>query len=69
MRKLLLQIDPHDIATILEAFPLLRDVLAGKTQVGSKATVYVCHNFTCSLPVTEPEALTALLARPASPAL
>ena len=67
--KLLLQIDPQDTATVLEAFPLLRDVLAGKTQVGSKATVYVCHNFTCSLPVTEPEALTALLARPASPAL
>jgi uncharacterized protein YyaL (SSP411 family) len=67
--KLLLQIDPQHSATVLEAFPLLRDVLAGKTQVGGKATVYVCHNFTCSLPVTEPAALTALLARPARPAL
>ena len=67
--KLLLQIDPQHTAAVLEAFPLLRDVLAGKTQMGGKATVYVCHNFTCSLPVTEPEALTALLARPARPAL
>jgi uncharacterized protein YyaL (SSP411 family) len=41
--------------------PRLRDVLAGKSQVDGKATVYVCHNFTCSLPVTEPAALTALL--------
>jgi len=67
--KLLLQIDPQHLATALASFPLLRDVLAGKTQVEGKATVYVCHNFTCSLPVTAPEALTTLLARQASPAL
>ena len=67
--KILLQIDPQQTAAGLDAFPLLRDVLAGKTQVEGKATVYVCHNFTCSLPVTEPEALTTLLARQASPAL
>jgi uncharacterized protein YyaL (SSP411 family) len=30
--------------------------------VDGQATVYVCRNFTCSLPVTTPEALTALLA-------
>ncbi|MEW6299080.1 MAG: thioredoxin domain-containing protein [Thermodesulfobacteriota bacterium] len=36
-------------------------LLAGKTQVGGKLTVYVCHGFTCSLPVTEWEALKALL--------
>ena len=28
-------------------------VLAGKTQVDSELTIYVCHNFNCSLPVTE----------------
>jgi uncharacterized protein YyaL (SSP411 family) len=61
--KLLVQIDPQQMTTPLEALPLLRDVLAGKTQVDGQATVYVCHNFTCSLPVTEPEALTALLVR------
>jgi uncharacterized protein YyaL (SSP411 family) len=36
-------------------------LLAGKTQVDEKLTVYVCHNFTCSLPVTEWSALKALL--------
>jgi hypothetical protein len=61
----LFQIDPQQVTAALEALPLLRDVLAGKAQVDGKATVYVCHNFTCSLPVTDPEALTALLARPA----
>ena len=63
--KVLFQIDPQQVAAALEALPLLRDVLAGKAQVDGKATVYVCHNFTCSLPVTDPEALTAQFARPA----
>jgi uncharacterized protein YyaL (SSP411 family) len=36
-------------------------LVAGKTQVDGKLTVYVCHNFTCSLPVTEWSALKALL--------
>jgi uncharacterized protein YyaL (SSP411 family) len=36
-------------------------LLAGKTQIDGKLTVYVCHNFTCSLPVTEWGALKALL--------
>ena len=67
--KILLQIDPQHTAAGLDAFPLLRDVLAGKTQVDGRTTVYVCHNFTCSLPVTELGALTALLARPPSPVL
>ena len=63
--KVLFQIDPQQVTAALEALPLLRDVLAGKAQVDGKATVYVCHNFTCSLPVTDPEALTTLFARPA----
>ncbi len=36
-------------------------VLAGRTQVDGTLTVYVCHNFTCSLPVTEWGALQELL--------
>ena len=36
-------------------------VLAGKTQVDGKFTMYVCHNFTCSLPVTEWGELKELL--------
>src|SRR6266511_6114913 len=35
--------------------------LTGKTQIEGKLTVYVCHNFTCSLPVTEWGALKELL--------
>jgi len=64
--KVLFQIDPQHMTAALEALPLLRDVLAGKAQVDGKATVYVCHNFTCSLPVTDPEALSTLFARPAN---
>jgi uncharacterized protein YyaL (SSP411 family) len=60
--KTLLHIDPQRLEETLQALPLLGDVLAGKTQVNGKATVYVCHNFTCSLPVTEAEALTTVLA-------
>jgi uncharacterized protein YyaL (SSP411 family) len=63
--KVLFQIDPQQVTAALAALPLLRDALAGKAQMDGKATVYVCHNFTCSLPVTDPEALTALFAQPA----
>ena len=59
--RTLIQIDPQRLEPFLAAPPLLRDVLAGKTQVDGKATVYVCHDFTCSLPVTEPAELSALL--------
>ena len=59
--KTLIQIDPQHVEPALAALPLLRDVLAGKTQVGGKATVYVCRDFTCSLPVTEPAQLAVLL--------
>lgn len=41
-----------------EALPSL---VVGKTQVEGKVTAYVCQNFTCSLPVTDREALTKLL--------
>ena len=61
--KTLVQIDPRQVETALASLPLLRDVLAGKAQVNGKATVYVCHDFTCSLPVTQPAELSALLNR------
>jgi len=43
--------------------PLARvsPLLEGKTQLNGKATVYVCHNFTCSLPATEWNDLKQLL--------
>jgi uncharacterized protein YyaL (SSP411 family) len=59
--KTLLCLDPQRLEDGLQTLPLLRDLLAGKTQINGQATVYVCHNFTCSLPVTEPAALMALL--------
>jgi uncharacterized protein len=52
--KTLMCVDPRQG----EKVPAL---LAGKTLVDGELTVYVCHNFTCSLPVTEWSALKALL--------
>ncbi len=45
--------DPDALATI----PLL----AGRTALAGRATAYVCRNFVCSLPVSDPAALAAQL--------
>ncbi len=37
-------------------------LLTGKTQTGGNATAYVCHNYTCSAPATDPGQLKSLLA-------
>jgi hypothetical protein len=37
-------------------------LLEGRTPVDGRAAAYVCENFTCQRPVTEPEELAALLA-------
>jgi uncharacterized protein YyaL (SSP411 family) len=55
--------NPLQVTESLETWPRLRDVLAGKTQVNGRATAYVCHDFTCSLPVTDPQALIDLLTK------
>jgi uncharacterized protein YyaL (SSP411 family) len=47
--------DPRDPSAAMPA------LLTGKTQTDGKLTVYVCHNFTCSLPVTDWGALKELL--------
>lgn len=36
-------------------------VLSSMTQQGGVATAYVCQDFTCSLPVTDPQELRRLL--------
>ena len=36
-------------------------LLADRGPIGSRATAYVCRNFVCNLPVTEPEALAGEL--------
>ena len=45
-----------------EPLEKISPLLAGKTQIGGKPTVYVCRNFTCSAPVTTWEELQPLLA-------
>ncbi len=53
--KILTCCDPHDPSAAMPA------LLTGRTQIDGKLTVYVCHNFTCSLPVTEWGALKELI--------
>ena len=36
-------------------------LLEGRDMIGGKPTAYVCQNYTCQLPVTEPEALAEQL--------
>jgi uncharacterized protein YyaL (SSP411 family) len=54
---------PHQIVALgasdakASAVPLLQD----RSQIEGRATVYVCVDFTCRAPVTEPQALRALL--------
>jgi uncharacterized protein YyaL (SSP411 family) len=43
-----------------DAVPLLE----GRTPVDGKPTAYVCERFSCQAPVTDPEALAALLDAP-----
>jgi len=44
-----------------EELEKISPLLAGKSQIEGKSTVYVCHNFTCAAPVTEWEELEPLL--------
>jgi len=54
---------PHQIVALgasdaeASAIPLLQD----RSQIEGRATAYVCVDFTCRAPVTEPQALRALL--------
>jgi uncharacterized protein YyaL (SSP411 family) len=53
----------HTIQLVEPGKPLpeISPLLQGKDQVGGKLTAYLCHNFTCSQPVTEWEELKKLL--------
>ncbi len=44
-----------------DAAPTLVPFLADRGQVNGRATVYVCRNYVCNLPVTEPGALAEQL--------
>jgi uncharacterized protein YyaL (SSP411 family) len=54
-RAALAPFDPNAVVAFgpSEAVPLL----AGKTQVDGKPTVYVCERFVCRAPITDPDAL------------
>ena len=55
--KVLVVARPDQLATLSPRIPLLAD----RTQIDGSATAYVCENYACQLPVTEPEALLRLL--------
>ena len=42
---------------------VLSEMAEGKTTAGAELAAYVCRNFTCTLPLTSPEALAAELGR------
>lgn len=48
---------PADVESLGRRIPLL----AGRTLVNGRPAAYVCRNFVCNLPVTEPETLTEQL--------
>ena len=67
-RELLASIHAHylpnmtlQIAGPQDALTDISPLLQGKTQIGGKPTVYVCHNYTCSAPVTRWADLKLLL--------
>jgi uncharacterized protein YyaL (SSP411 family) len=55
--KVLVVTRPDQVEGLSQRVPLL----VGRTQIDGAATAYVCENYACQLPVTEPEALLNLL--------
>ncbi len=55
--KVLVVARPDQVNELSQRVPLL----AGRTQIDAAATAYVCENYACQLPVTEPQALRAQL--------
>ncbi len=54
---------PHQVLAVGEpdTSPAVVPLLEGRKRVGRRATVYVCVDFTCREPITEPERLRAAL--------
>jgi hypothetical protein len=44
-----------------QALEAISPLLRGKTQLNGQPTAYLCQNFTCSAPVTNPAELKSLL--------
>jgi uncharacterized protein YyaL (SSP411 family) len=55
--KVLVVAGPDQVDELSQRVPLL----AGRSQIDGSATAYVCENYACQLPVTEPEALLRML--------
>jgi uncharacterized protein YyaL (SSP411 family) len=53
---------PHLVLAVGDPTSSALDLLRGRFAIDGRATAFVCRGFTCGLPVTEPEALTAELA-------
>ncbi|TWW81626.1 Spermatogenesis-associated protein 20 [Takifugu flavidus] len=53
----LMLIDGDEDSSLQQRLPALYSI----TQQDDVATAYICHNFTCSLPVTDPQELRRLL--------
>jgi uncharacterized protein YyaL (SSP411 family) len=55
--KVLVVAGPDQVDELSQRVPLL----AGRTQIDGAATAYVCENYACQLPVTNPAALAGQL--------
>jgi len=55
--KVLVVARPDQVKQLSQRIPLL----AGRTQIDGSATAYVCENYTCQVPVTDPEVLLELI--------
>ncbi|KAM6897713.1 spermatogenesis-associated protein 20 [Xenentodon cancila] len=55
--KVLMLTDGHPESFLCQRLP----VLSSMSQLGGVATAYVCQDFTCSLPITDPQELRRLL--------
>ncbi len=53
---------PYRVLALGDPHSSVLDLLHGRFAMDGRATAFVCHGFTCGLPVSEPEALAAELA-------
>jgi uncharacterized protein YyaL (SSP411 family) len=52
---------PNQVVAVGDPATSVVPLLGGRFAIGGKPTAYVCRNFACRQPVTEPEALAAML--------
>jgi uncharacterized protein YyaL (SSP411 family) len=52
---------PNQVVAVGDPETTIVALLGGRFAIGGKPTAYVCRNFACRQPVTEPQALAAML--------